>query len=210
MPDDTMNTTANADANVTPSPRPNPDSAATMGGAAEPQHASTGPGGGERGGADNPAVAHEPNDVSIRGLAWFGVSMLISGIVVYFSMDLLFQSYGGPTGPHTPDTGVGERPADAPLPPEPRLQVSPSSDMDKWRAYEDAILNGYGWEDRRAGRVRIPIDRAMKLTAERAPKPRPEDVAASNGEGPNAWRDSRGLNQPSDSSSGRTTWRIRP
>jgi len=41
--------------------------------------------------------------------------------------------------------------------------------LDIWRlrANEDAVLNSYGWADRRAGTVRVPIDRAMDLLVER-------------------------------------------
>ena len=48
-------------------------------------------------------------------------------------------------------------------PPAPRLQERPRSDLAALRARETALLEGYGWVDRRAGRVRIPIARAMEL-----------------------------------------------
>jgi hypothetical protein len=53
------------------------------------------------------------------------------------------------------------------LPPEPRLQTNPREDLRDLRAKEDAILESYGWVDRNAGVVRIPIDEAMKLTVQR-------------------------------------------
>ena len=53
------------------------------------------------------------------------------------------------------------------LPPEPRLQVSPSVDLLRMREKEGAVLNSYGWVDSQAGVVRIPIDRAMDLIAQR-------------------------------------------
>lgn len=52
-------------------------------------------------------------------------------------------------------------------PPEPRLQVDPWGDIAKLRATEQAQLDGYGWVDRQAGTVHIPIDRAMSLFIER-------------------------------------------
>jgi len=51
--------------------------------------------------------------------------------------------------------------------PEPRLQVAPPADLAVLRAREDARLNSYGWIDRKAGIVRIPIERAMDLIVER-------------------------------------------
>lgn len=51
------------------------------------------------------------------------------------------------------------------LPPAPRLQTNPWRDIADLRASEDAILQSYGWVDRKAGVVRIPIGRAMEMIA---------------------------------------------
>jgi len=51
--------------------------------------------------------------------------------------------------------------------PEPRLQVNPSIDLAALRAREESELNSYGWVDKNAGVLRIPIERAMDLTVER-------------------------------------------
>jgi hypothetical protein len=50
-------------------------------------------------------------------------------------------------------------------PPEPRLQTSPTKDIREMRAEEERLLHAYGWEDPNAGVVRLPIERAMELTA---------------------------------------------
>ncbi len=47
--------------------------------------------------------------------------------------------------------------------PPPREQVSPQADLQTFRAQKEAELNSYGWINRKAGVVRIPIDRAMDL-----------------------------------------------
>lgn len=54
-----------------------------------------------------------------------------------------------------------------PLPPEPRLQVAPSADLEELRAEEDARLSSYGWIDREQQVVHIPIDRAMDILLEK-------------------------------------------
>lgn len=51
---------------------------------------------------------------------------------------------------------IPARPAPAPL-----LQTSPRFDMGVYRANVDAYLHSYGWVDRGAGLVHIPIDRAI-------------------------------------------------
>lgn len=52
-------------------------------------------------------------------------------------------------------------------PPFPRLQISPSEDLQTFRAREEAELNTYGWINKTAGVVRIPISRAMDLLLQR-------------------------------------------
>jgi hypothetical protein len=52
-----------------------------------------------------------------------------------------------------------------PAEPNPLLQARPMRDMHEFRQAEQQALNGYGWSDRAAGRVRIPIEEAMDQTA---------------------------------------------
>lgn len=51
--------------------------------------------------------------------------------------------------------------------PQPREQIAPNEELKTFRARENAELNSYGWIDRKAGEVRIPIDRAMDILLER-------------------------------------------
>jgi hypothetical protein len=57
--------------------------------------------------------------------------------------------------------------AGPPVPPEPRLQINPQEEFQKYLRKQKEILNSYGWVSREAGVVRIPIDRAMELVVER-------------------------------------------
>jgi len=61
------------------------------------------------------------------------------------------------------------------LPPGPRLQRNPVQDMQQMQTEQDAILNSYGWVDKNAGVVRIPIERAIELTLERGLPTRPQE-----------------------------------
>jgi hypothetical protein len=71
------------------------------------------------------------------------------------------------------------RPAPSPLsygvepPPEPRLLTKPGADLAAMRAEEDQILSSYGWIDRDRGIVRVPIDRAITLLAQKGLPTRP-------------------------------------
>jgi hypothetical protein len=47
---------------------------------------------------------------------------------------------------------------------EQRKIFAPSlPEVDAYRAEQEALLGGYGWEDRDQGLVRLPIERAMNL-----------------------------------------------
>jgi hypothetical protein len=54
-----------------------------------------------------------------------------------------------------------------PLPPPPRLQTYPFTDLKELHQQEEQLLEHYEWVDKSAGTVRIPIERAIELTAER-------------------------------------------
>ena len=58
------------------------------------------------------------------------------------------------------------------VPPAPRLQDVPSKDIEEHRAIQGRLLGDYEWIDREQGIVRIPIERAMELVAEREGKVR--------------------------------------
>ena len=51
--------------------------------------------------------------------------------------------------------------------PTPRNYVVPGEDLAKLRAEENELLGSYAWLDKNSGTVRIPIERAIDLIAER-------------------------------------------
>jgi hypothetical protein len=53
------------------------------------------------------------------------------------------------------------------VPPLPHLQISPTLDLETLQSNEQTELSSYGWVDKNAGVVRIPVDRAIELIAER-------------------------------------------
>ena len=111
------------------------------------------------------AIGHEPSsDVNVRRLVQLGVVALVIGVgvsAVLYGMLVFFLSR--PPAAQPPSAlGLPQ-----PTPPGPRLQTDPVADWDALHATEEAMLSSYGWTDRNAGKVRIPIDRAMDLLAQR-------------------------------------------
>jgi hypothetical protein len=115
----------------------------------------------------NPDVHHEHSDVNIRAILGFGAALAVVAAVVHLLIYVLFGYFDSRESVQERVTyplaaGQGHR-----EPPEPRLQTNPRQDLADLRAREDETLNSYGWVDRNAGVVRIPIDEAMKLTLQR-------------------------------------------
>ena len=115
----------------------------------------------------NPGVHHEHSDVNIRAILGFGAALIVTAAVVHLLIFVLFRYFDSREGVKMPAeyplaASQGQR-----QPPEPRLQTDPRQDLIDFRATEEDVLGSYGWVDKNAGVVRIPIDAAMKLTLER-------------------------------------------
>ncbi|MGH7961634.1 MAG: hypothetical protein ACRERD_07365 [Candidatus Binatia bacterium] len=118
-------------------------------------------------GVQNPDVTHEHSDVDVRGILMFALMLFAFAVVTLVLVWWMFDYFAvREARSDRPRSLLAGSPGES-LPPEPRLQVSPSQDMQTMRAAEDALLNSYGWVDQQAGIVRIPIERAMQLLAER-------------------------------------------
>ncbi|HEV8713061.1 MAG TPA: hypothetical protein VGX03_09560 [Candidatus Binatia bacterium] len=116
----------------------------------------------------NPQVSHERSDVSVFVILVFGIGLLVSALVISLLIWWLFNSFAARAArSDRPLPTLAPRATGEPVPPEPRLQVSPSQDLREMRAAEDAILNSYGWADQPTGVVRVPVEQAMQVLAQR-------------------------------------------
>jgi hypothetical protein len=114
---------------------------------------------------ENPEVSHEHSDVNVRAILGFGVILLVAAVVIHIALYWLLQYYRDRSARQAP--AVSTIPTEEQIPPGPRLQVSPPTDLAKLRAAEEKELQSYGWVDKETKIVRIPIDRAMELIAEK-------------------------------------------
>jgi hypothetical protein len=112
-------------------------------------------------------VHREVSDVSPLAVLGSGIALLISAALIYLFVWGLFLYFSGRAARRGSTIGRFTQELPQPLPPQPRLQTDPHGDLLKLREAEDHILNTYGWVDRNAGVVRIPIEQAMKLTVAR-------------------------------------------
>ena len=115
--------------------------------------------------AESATTGHELSDVYPKKILWFAIGLaLVIGAVVLVSYGLFHYFYQSETRRRPPPSPLsyGVEP-----PPEPRLLTKPGADLAAMRAEEDQILSGYGWIDRERGIVRVPIDRAITLLAQK-------------------------------------------
>jgi hypothetical protein len=119
------------------------------------------------------APGHEHSDVQPRKVL-LATGLLLAGILVSLALVAgLFAVLEKVK--RQPDRTALE--TSQQVPPSPRLQVSPPDDRLAIEARARAMLEGYAWADRSAGRVRIPIERAMEMVARKGwpdPDPDPE------------------------------------
>lgn len=125
--------------------------------------------------AEKPDVRYERSDANVRAILMAGLGLIVLAAVMHVSLWWLFE-YLAIREVHVtlPPSPLADQPG-APQPPEPRLQASPGQDLQAMRAEEDALLSSYGWVDQQAGIVRLPIERAMQLLAERGLPVRTEE-----------------------------------
>ena len=118
-------------------------------------------------------IGHEERDANIRAILWFALTLALTVVVVMLVAKWVFNVLPKPQ----PATSSMSSIRASELPPEPRLQVNGPADLLKFREQEDSVLNSYGWVDRQNGIVRIPIDRAIDLLAQRGLPPLPQSSA---------------------------------
>lgn len=147
-----------------------------------------------------PGSAYEHTDADVwpivKFMAWLAVSAVVIHVGLGFVYDLMIRQAMETEQPYPLAAGQEER-----LPPAPRLQQFPSVEYYQFRLDEEALLRRYGWMNKEAGLVHIPIDEAMRLTLERGALQSRTPDAASPAVAP-------GL-MPADSSAGRTLERRR-
>jgi hypothetical protein len=120
---------------------------------------------------------YEQQDLSAHGVYAFLVSLIVGGIIVYFViwgfyhfMEARQRAYEPPPSPLVKQVETDPRivsTEEIKQFPEPRLETNERVEIKDFRLKEEQTLNSYGWVDQDAGVVRIPIDRAMQLLAQR-------------------------------------------
>jgi len=114
------------------------------------------------------SAAYETRDVKVRPLAQFLIGLTVAMIAAYLivlGMFRLFSAEKTAEDSRADPVAVerAARPDEQKLPAEPRIQADPAGELQVLRRAEDQILETYGWIDRSAGTVHIPIEQAMQI-----------------------------------------------
>ncbi len=119
----------------------------------------------------------EQQDMAAQGVFAFLIALAVGGVLVYFViwgfyhfLDARQRSHQPPPGPLVKQVETDTRivsPDEITRFPQPRLERNERVEIRDFRLQEEQTLNSYGWVDEKAGLVRIPIERAMQLVAQR-------------------------------------------
>jgi hypothetical protein len=110
----------------------------------------------------HPHIGHETTDVNVWAVGKFAIGLVVVCVVsigLLFGLLKFFQS--------REETSVANTVEPTKIFPQPQLQKTPIPDLKAIRAEEDKLLNGYAWVDPPKGVVRIPVDRAIEVLAQR-------------------------------------------
>jgi hypothetical protein len=114
----------------------------------------------------HPDIDFEKTDIRGTPVLRFVIALGIAMVVVGFLLLAFYRAMASYLVARQPPPPILQFDADR-KPPLPRLQPDPPAELAKVRAEEVDRLESYGWIDRDAGVVHIPVDQAMKIALER-------------------------------------------
>ncbi|HUO14115.1 MAG TPA: hypothetical protein VMX38_03945 [Verrucomicrobiae bacterium] len=130
---------------------------------------------------------YERKDIGVAGVVYFLIGLAIAAVIIHFViaglynyLDKRFQAEQPPVSPLT------NAPKDTrKLPanyadylkqnfPSPQLEIDERTQLNSILLQQEQTLATYGYVDEKAGIVRIPIERAMQIIAQRGLPVRPQ------------------------------------
>ena len=124
---------------------------------------------------------YERQDIGVAPIVYFLLALVVAGLMVFFIVDGIYgylekrsNAEQTPVSPLVSNAPADTRKLSADYKdylkqnfPAPQLEIDERGQLDKIRIDEAQTLSTYDWVDQKAGTVRIPIDRAMDLIAQR-------------------------------------------
>jgi hypothetical protein len=118
------------------------------------------------------AVGHETKDANVRDIVITLACLALGAAMVCLLVYGIFRYLARHPLSAAPPNPMAETQRQQ-MPPVPHIEEHPAIELKDLRSQEDKILSTYGWTDKKAEIVRIPIDRAMELQLQRGFPTRP-------------------------------------
>jgi hypothetical protein len=112
--------------------------------------------------AKHTPIGHETEDANVRAVVLTGAALAIGTAIVILIVYGIFRYLADHPITTAPTNPMAETDRQQ-FPPAPRIEEHPAIEVKDLRSQEDRILSTYGWTDKKAGIVRVPLDRAMEL-----------------------------------------------
>jgi hypothetical protein len=125
---------------------------------------------------DPASLAHhyERDDVDTRSLVRWALAIGAGVVLVLGILWVTLRIWL--SEPLPSEVQVAPAEVTVPAVPGPGLDAAPERRLDNYLQQEDTLLNNYGWIDRAAGTVHIPISQAMQLMVEQGVPAREGDA----------------------------------
>src|SRR5579864_1137045 len=131
---------------------------------------------------------YERRDIGVRGIFYFLAGLAAAAILIHLLLAGLYnyldkreKARQPPVNPLVSNAPADTRRVPPKYPdtafPDPRLETDERTQLNNIRIAEEQKLNSYDWVDQKAGTVRIPIERAVDLVAQRGLPVRPQEAA---------------------------------
>ncbi|MGH9686556.1 MAG: hypothetical protein ACRD5K_05640 [Candidatus Acidiferrales bacterium] len=135
--------------------------------------------------APDASAGYEKRDANIGSLLQFGFWLAVVIVVTLVVMAWAFNYFSriAPLGPPAAPSAVAN-PNSREVPAGPMVQAHPHQDLVDFCQQQEREVNTYGWVDRQAGVVRVPIGRAMDLVLAQGLPTRPASEAPAGSAAP--------------------------
>ena len=124
-----------------------------------------------------PVHQDEESAIKARPVLIAAAGLLLSTLLIALIVVAIFGFFERTR----PETEVSPLAPARDMPPNPKLQVNSRMELQQVRTHENVLLHQYAWIDKDKGIVRIPIERAIELIAQRGlPPPKPPTPGGKN------------------------------
>jgi len=107
-------------------------------------------------------AGHEHREVQVSFIVGSLIALLLGAFLVCLLVVGIFQFFAHQ---YRPEQNAAAAPQQ--LPPEPRIEEFPWKQLQDLHAHEDHLLTTYALTDQKQGTVRVPVDRAIDMLAEK-------------------------------------------